>query len=134
MHQQYVISDDPAQLDFEVLYDFIAHSYWGKGMSRDTVKRSLDNSLCFGVYSADGQQVGFASVVTDKATFAWLRNVFILPDHRGKGLSKQLTQAVLDHPDLQNLRRFMLATDDAHGLYEQFGFKPLQNADNLMVR
>jgi GNAT superfamily N-acetyltransferase len=100
---------------------------------RAIVERAIQHSLCFGVFHG-GNQVGFARVVTDRATFAYLADVYILEAHRGRGLSRRLMQAVLGHPDLQGLRRFLLATMDAHGLYAQFGFKPLANPSRMMER
>ena len=123
-HGEGLISDDPARLDRALVHRFLSgHSYWAKGVSRAVVDRAIDHSLCFGVYRA-GQQIGFARVVTDQATFAWLADVFIDEGHRGQGWSKKLVAAVLAHPGLQGLRRFLLVTLDAHGLYTQFGFTP----------
>ena len=101
-------------------------------MSRETVERSIENSLCFGAYDEEGRQTGFARVVTDAATFAYLGDVFVLPEHRGKGVGKQLMDAVMAHPDVQGVRRFMLATEDAHGLYERYGFHPPHKPGILM--
>lgn len=115
------ISTDRARLDIDVIWNFIRGSYWAEAIPREIMERAIDGSLCFGVYE-DGAQIGFARVVTDKATFAYLADVFVLESHRGRGISKQLMQAVMDHPDLQLLRRWSLVTKDAHGLYEQFGF------------
>jgi len=127
----YVISSDPARLDLDVIHSFIAQSYWAKNIPRVLVERTIQNSLCWGVYHA-AVQVGFARVITDKATFAYLADVFILPEHRGKGLSKALVATILGHPDLQGLRRWMLVTVDAQGLYEQFGFKPVPQPERHM--
>jgi GNAT superfamily N-acetyltransferase len=127
----YEITSDPARFDVDAIHDFLARSYWSPGIPRDIVERALANSLCFGVLYED-RQVGFARVVTDKATFAYLADVFILPEHRGMGLAKQLIEDVLRHPDLQGLRRFLLATRDAHTLYAKFGFKPLARPDRIM--
>jgi GNAT superfamily N-acetyltransferase len=99
-------------------------SYWCPGVSREVVERSIDNSLCFGAYEGD-QQIGFARVVTDAATFAYLGDVFVVSEHRGKGVGKQLVDAVMAHPDVQGVRLFLLGTADAHGLYEQYGFRLL---------
>ena len=127
-----LISDDPARLNRELIHRFLSeHSYWAKGVSPDMVNRSLDHSLCFGVYQAE-QQVGFARVVTDFATFAWLADVFVVEDKRGQGVGKKLVAAVLAHPRLQGLRRFMLGTKDAAGLYARFGFKPLAYPERFM--
>jgi GNAT superfamily N-acetyltransferase len=115
------ISTDRARLDIDVIWNFIRGSYWAEAIPREIMERAIDGSLCFGAFE-DAAQVGFARVVTDKATFAYLADVFVLESHRGRGISKQLMQAVMDHPDLQRLRRWSLVTKDAHGLYEQFGF------------
>ena len=127
----YEISTDPARLDVDAIHAFLTQSYWSPGIPRATVARAIANSLCFGVFS-QGQQVGFARVVTDKTTFAYLCDVYVLETHRGQGLSKQLMCHVVKHPDLQGLRRMMLATRDAHGLYSQYGFTPLGAPDLIM--
>jgi len=113
-------------MNTEVIYAYLAQSYWSPGIPREVVGRAIEGSLCFGVFH-QGNQIGFARVVTDKATFAYLADVFILQPYRGKGLSKRLMTFILAHADLQGLRRFMLATRDAHGLYKQFGFAELAN-------
>ena len=131
-HGDYELSTDPARLQPAVVHDYLAnHSYWAKGIPLEMVERSLKNSLCFGLYHG-ANQIGFARVVTDRATFAYLADVFVLPDHRGRGLSKWLVESILAHPDLQGLRRWMLGTADAHGLYAQFGFTPLRHPDRFM--
>lgn len=128
----YEISTDPHRLDLAVIHKFLAEdSYWSRAIPRSTVERAIDNSLCFGVYHRSAQ-VGFARVVTDRSTFALLADVFILKAHRGKGLSKELMRCVVDHPDLQRLRRFLLLTSDAHGLYSQFGFEPIGSPSRFM--
>ena len=127
----YLISSDPALLNLEVIHGFIAQSYWAKDIPRLLVERTLGNSLCWGVYH-EASQAGFARVITDKATFAYLCDVFILPEHRGNGLSKALVATILAHPELQGLRRWMLVTVDAQGLYEQFGFKPVPQPERHM--
>ena len=119
--ESYSVSSNPLLLDLDVIHGFISQSYWAKGIPRTLVEKMVENSLCFGVYHKTAQ-VGFARVITDRATFAYLADVFILPDHRGNGLSKALVQTILAHPDLQGLRRWMLVTLDAQKLYEQFGF------------
>ncbi len=124
---EFRVSSDPSKLDFSVIYSFISTSYWAKGIPRETLQKAIDNSLCFGVYTQDNQQVGFARLVTDKATFAYLADVYIDQAYRGKGLSKRLIEAVTMHPEVQGLRRIVLATRDAHGLYQQFGFSPLDD-------
>ena len=127
----YEISDDKARLDTDLIHGFLKGSYWSPGVPRAIVERAIRESLCFGVYRG-GEQIGFARVVTDKATFAYLADVFILDSHRGQGLSKRLMRFIAGHPDLQGLRRFILATKDAHGLYEQFGFAALNNPSIYM--
>lgn len=121
----YSISTDKARLDIGVIHHFLANSYWAENIPLAIVERSVENSLCFGVYHRQ-KQVGFARVISDFATFAYLADVFILEDHRGQGLSKLLLQKVFAHPDLQGLRRFCLGTRDAHKLYEQFGFSVIK--------
>ncbi len=128
----YRISNEFDAMDLTVIHGFISNSYWGTKIPFEIMRRAAENSLCFGVFTNAGQQVGFARMVTDKATFAYLADVFILDDHRGIGLSKWLMETILAHPDLQGLRRMVLATKDAHSLYEQFGFKPLANPDIFM--
>ena len=116
-------STDKSRLDFEAIYDFLAHrSYWAQNIPREIVQRSIDNALCFGVYEGK-KQVGFARLITDYATFAYLADVFVHEDYRGKGLSKKLVAFITGIPELQELRRWHLVTRDAQGLYEQFGFK-----------
>lgn len=129
---QYEISTDVDRLDVEVIHRFLAEeSYWSAGIPRATVERAIQNSLCFGVYHGTAQ-VGFARIVTDRSTFALLADVFILADHRGKGLSKHLMRCVREHEDLQGLRRLLLLTSDAHGLYRQFGFEELRSPSRFM--
>jgi N-acetylglutamate synthase-like GNAT family acetyltransferase len=130
---EYVISNDKLRIDVSVVHRFLAQSYWAEKIPIETVKRAIDNSLCFGMYRQDGL-VGFARVISDFATFAYLADVFILPAERGKGLSKWLMQIIVDHPQLQGLRRFTLATKDAHGLYAQFGFTPFDKPERWMHR
>ena len=128
----YQISSDRDRLDVDMVFHFLSEkSYWSPGISRAVVERSIDNSLCFGVYYGDAQ-VGFARIVTDRATFALVADVFILEPHRGKGLSKWLMLEVMNHSDLQRLRRLLLLTSDAHSLYAQFGFTEIGNADRFM--
>lgn len=127
------ISDDPALLDVGVIHDFLHECYWAAGIPRDVVEKSLRGSLCFGVYE-ESVQVGFARCVTDRATFAYLADVFVLPAHRGRGLSKWLMRFISAHPELQGLRRWSLVTRDAHGLYAQHGFAPLANPDRYMEK
>lgn len=123
--QGYLISVDKTKLDIEVIYQYLSvESYWAQNIPLEVVQRSIDNSLCFGVYHQN-TQIGFARLVTDKATFAYLADVFIIETHRGKGLSKWLVQTIHAYPEVQGLRRWMLGTRDAHGLYAQFGWKPI---------
>jgi GNAT superfamily N-acetyltransferase len=118
----FLISTDNSKLDIDLIYDYLSnHSYWAKGIPFDTVKKSIDNAVCFGLFEND-KQIGFARVVTDKATFGYLGDVFILESHRGKGLSKWLMECILKHPELQGFRRWILLTRDAQDLYRQFGF------------
>ncbi len=133
-HEGYLISDDPSRLDIGAIQAYLTRSYWAAGIQREAVERSLQHSLAIGVYTASGEQVGLARVVTDYATFAWLCDVYILEEHRGRGLSKAAMRAVVSHPRLQDLRRMRLGTRDAHGLYEQFGFQPLAEPQNQMER
>lgn len=121
----YLISTDRARLDMAVIHQYLSEeSYWARNIPLEVVKRSIDHSLCFGLYHHE-KQVGFARLITDKATFAYLADVFITASHRGKGLSKWLVQTIHACPDVQGLRRWMLGTKDAHGLYAQFGWKPM---------
>ena len=126
------ISTDPDRLDIEVIHGFLRQSYWAEGRPRSVVERSIRNSLCFGVYHA-GRQIAFARVLTDRAVFAYLMDVFVVPAFRGRGVSKALMRAILQHPDLQSLRTFLLGTRDAHGLYAQFGFQPLSAPERWMA-
>jgi len=131
-HDDWLISDDPALLNRALIHEFLSErSYWAKGIPRAVVERSIEHSLCFGLYQA-GRQAGFARVATDRATFAWLADVFIVEAERGKGLGKLLVGAVLGHPQLQGLRRFLLGTLDAHGLYTQLGFAPIKQVERFM--
>jgi GNAT superfamily N-acetyltransferase len=127
----YEITSDAARLDVDAIHTFLSASYWSPGIPRAVVERAIANSLCFGVFH-EGKQVGFARVITDKATFAYLADVYILTEHRGKGLSRRLMEQVTQHPDLQGLRRVLLATRDAHALYAKFGFKPLAAPERIM--
>ncbi|MBB6098769.1 GNAT superfamily N-acetyltransferase [Deinobacterium chartae] len=120
----YTISSDPARLDLTVVHGYLSRSYWAQNIPFERVERAAKHSLCFGIYGPEGQ-VGFARVISDRATFAYLADVFVLEEARGQGLSKFLMRCVLAHPELQGLRRWMLMTQDAHGLYRQFGFTEL---------
>lgn len=130
---EFNISTDKNKLDLRVIHDFLSNrSYWAKCRSFDTVKRSVENSLCFGVYDDDDQLVGFARVVSDFAVFAYIMDVFILEEHRNRGLGKKLMDYIMKYPDFQGLQRIMLATSDAHSLYMKYGFKMTESADKLM--
>ena len=128
------IDTDRSRLDVALVHDFLSNaSYWARGIPLETVRRSIAHSLCFGVYDG-GAQVGFARLVTDHATFAYLADVFILDSHRGRGLSKLLMDAIVGHPEVQGLRRWLLGTRDAQGLYAQYGFHPLAAPERFMER
>ena len=129
----YTVSTDPARLDLDVIHGFLASSYWAAGIPREIVARSIAHSMPFGIYDADAQ-VGFARVITDRATFGYLGDVFVLEAHRGRGLSKWLMECILSHPELQSFRRWVLLTRDAHGLYQQFGFTAVADATRYMER
>jgi ribosomal protein S18 acetylase RimI-like enzyme len=125
------ISTDPGRLDIDAVHAYLTRSYWATGIPRHLVERSLQGSLCFGLFDG-AHQIGLARVVTDRATFAYLCDVYVLDAYRGRGLGKWLMESVVAHPDLQGLRRFVLVTRDAHGLYEQFGFTPLARPGSYM--
>jgi GNAT superfamily N-acetyltransferase len=127
----FLITTDRDKLDLNLVHGYLSESYWAKGISRDVVIRSVRNSLCFGIFTND-QQIGFARVISDCATYAYLADVFILEKYRGRGLAKWLMKCIVAHPKLQGLRRWTLATRDAHGLYAKFGFTPLAKPDLLM--
>ncbi len=130
----FTISTDPDKLDVRLVHDYLSnHSYWAAGIPLETVERSVRNSLCFGLYYESGQ-IGFARVVTDFATFAYLADVFVMAAFRGQGLSKRMMESIIAHPGLQGLRRWMLATADAHGLYKQYGFTPLGIPERWMEK
>jgi len=129
----FVLSTDPARLDVPAIHRWLSEeSYWARHIPRATVERSIAHSLNFGLYAPDGRQAGFARIISDYTTFAWLCDVFMLAEFRGQGLAKWLMQHVLAHPELQGLRRHLLATWDAHGLYQQFGYKPLDRPDRWL--
>jgi GNAT superfamily N-acetyltransferase len=150
-HGGFVLSTDPARLDLELIYNFLTNSYWAKGIPRDVVARSIEHSLCFGVYDCTGEdshalqprpnterarsrarQVGFARVISDFATIAYLGDVFVLESHRGRGLGKWMMECIMQHPSLQGLRRWILLTRDAHELYAKAGFTPLKAPERYM--
>jgi len=128
-----ILSTDPQRLDLEAVCGFLSQSYWAQNRTRSTIERALHNSLVFGVYD-EGRMVAMARVVTDYATFAWLCDVFVSEDHRGRGIGKWLMESMLAHPELQGLRRWLLATRDAHGLYSQYGYTSLHNIERWMER
>ena len=128
---EYELSDEQARLDVDAIHAILTGTYWSTGIPRETVARALANSLAFAVYHRGGT-VGVARFVTDRATFAWLADVFVLPNHRGHGLATWLVGTALTHPDLAGLRRVLLATRDMHKLYARFGFVPLANPGRLM--
>ena len=129
----YLVSTDAARLDVAAIHAFLTESYWARGIPLEVVRRSIEGSLCFGLYDGNAQ-VGFARVITDRATFAYLGDVYVLPSHRGQGLSKWLMECIRAHPALQGLRRWALVTQDAHGLYRQYGFGDLAAPERWMER
>ncbi|HXD06425.1 MAG TPA: GNAT family N-acetyltransferase [Burkholderiaceae bacterium] len=131
IEDEYEISEDKGRLDIDAIHAYLTQSYWSPGISREIVQRAVEGSMCFGVYRG-AAQVGFARVITDQATFAYLADVYILEPHRGRGLSKRLMRYIVSRPQLRGLRRFMLVTRDAHELYRQFGFTELANPARMM--
>lgn len=127
----FAITTDTSFFNLEYIHGILSKTYWAQHIPIETVERSMNHSLCFGVFHL-GRQIGFARVITDRATFAYLADVFIDEAYRGQGLSKWLMEEIIAHPDLQGLRRFLLATRDAHGLYTQYGFTALTNPDRWM--
>ena len=128
---EYEIDDDPGRIDLDVVQGFLSGSYWAEGVPRGVVERSVANSLNLGLYHA-GTQVGLTRAVTDRATFAWVADVFVLPEHRGRGLAHWMVETLLAHPDLAGLRRWILATSDAHQVYADCGFTPLAAPERFM--
>ena len=133
LNEGITVDTDQNRLDLKTIHEFLTNSYWARGVPIEIVERSIRGSLCFGLYDGD-QQVGFARVISDCATFAYLADVFVVESHRGRGLGKTLMTAILAHPSLQGLRRWLLATRDAHDLYAKFGFVPLAAPDRFMER
>ena len=133
-HGDYLISDDPARLDTAAIHAYLTRSYWAEGIPFETVERALQASLCLGIYSADGAQVGLVRIISDYATYAYFCDVYVLEAHRGRGLAKAAMGAALAHPRLQGRRRLGLVTRDAHGLYEQFGFKTVAQPERHMEK
>lgn|SRR5687767_1849235 len=133
MKGTYEISTDTACFDVDLIHEFLSTTYWAQGRPRELVERSIRNSLCFGAFEG-ARQVGFARVITDRAVFGYLADVFVVPAYRGRGIAKLLMAAIVEHPDVSGLKVLLLRTRDAHGLYAQFGFNPLSDADEMMVR
>ncbi len=132
MHIDYFITTDKSKIDFNLVYNYLnKESYWSQNIPENVVKLSIENSVCFSVFYKT-EQIGFARVITDKATFGYLADVFITDAHRGKGLSKWLMQTIFNNEELQGFRSWMLATKDAHGLYEKFGFKLTNDTTRIM--
>jgi GNAT superfamily N-acetyltransferase len=129
-----LISTDRERLDLNMIHGFLTNCYWAKGIPREVVARSIEHALCFGIYDGEGAQVGFARVISDFATIAYVGDVFVLDTHRGRGLGKWLMQCITEHPALQSLRRWILTTRDAHGLYSQFGFTSVKAPERFMER
>ena len=129
----YRISTEKSRLNLDVIHKFLDSSYWAPGRSVETIQRSIENSISFGIYKGH-EQIGFARVITDYATFAWIADVFVLEQHRGQGLSKWLMEVIITHPELQGFRRWVLATKDAHELYRKFGFHELRLPERWMER
>ena len=130
----YSISSKRQEMDLSVIHGYLFSAYWAKGIPLTVMEKAIDNSLCFGIFNHAGEQIAFARMITDYATSAYLADVFVLPEHRGKGLSKWLIKTIIEHPHLQGLRRMLLVTSDAHGLYQQFGFTPLNAPELFMER
>ena len=128
---EYVVSTDRARIDVAAVHAYLSQSYWSPGIPADVIRRGIAGAICFGIYRGR-DQVGFARVITDRATYAYLADVFVVESHRGRGLAKWMMEVIMSHPDLQGLRRFSLSTRDAHGLYAQFGFEPVGNPDRQM--
>ncbi|QNE18952.1 GNAT family N-acetyltransferase [Kribbella qitaiheensis] len=129
----FVADDDAGRVDLDVVHGYLRTAYWSPGVPREVVARAIANSIVVGVYAPDGAQVAFARAVTDRATFAWIADVFVLPSHQGQGLGRFVVSTLLDHPELQGLRRTMLATADAHGLYRSYGFEGLADPSRFLV-
>ena len=126
------ISTDSSRLDVDTIHGYLTASYWGQGRSRATVERSIRNSLCFGAYYS-GRQVGFGRVITDFAVFAYLADIFVVPEYEGRGIGKAIVRAMMEEPRLQGLQVMLLRTRDAHNLYKQFGFEPLHRPEEMMA-
>ena len=130
---EFTLSTDPARIDVDAVHAFLTRTYWSPGIPRETVARGIANSLCFALYH-QGRTIGLTRVITDRATFAYLCDVYVLEEFRGQGLSRWMLEVIHAHPELQGFRRWMLATRDAHGLYAKFGYAPLANPSRWMDR
>jgi GNAT superfamily N-acetyltransferase len=130
----YTVSDDPSRLDVKAMHAYLRRAYWSEEIPLEVVERATRGSLCIGAYDAGGAQVGLARFISDFATFAYVCDVYVLEEHRGQGLSKAMMAMASSHPKLQGLRRWTLVTNDAHGLYAQYGFKPIAHSDRFMER
>jgi GNAT superfamily N-acetyltransferase len=130
----YTISDDPSRIDLHAVHAYLKGAYWSVGVPFEIVERAVRNSLCIGAYDDAGAQVGLVRLVSDYATFCYVTDVYVLADHRGRGLSKAMMTMAMEHPKLQGLRRWNLSTADAHGLYRQFGFMPFAHPERHMER
>jgi GNAT superfamily N-acetyltransferase len=133
-HGTYTLSDDPARLDLPAMHAYLSRSYWSEDIPLEVLERAVQGSLCIGAYDGPGAQIGLARFISDFATFCYVCDVYVLEEHRGRGLSKAMLGMAVRHPKLQGLRRWSLVTRDAHGLYQQFGFTPLANPERFMER
>jgi len=133
MDNNIFVSTDKNRLDLNIIFNFLSNSYWGKNFTFELVKKCIDNSFCFGAY-LDNKQIGFARVITDFTRFAYLADVFILPEYQGKGLGKQMLNSIFSHPDLKDITKWSLNTSDAHELYKQFGFTSISEPEKYMER
>ncbi len=135
MDEAFFISEDKLKLDIDFIYSYLSQeSYWAKGRSVEAIKRSIENSLCFGVYTKNWKQIGFARLVTDQVVFAWIMDVFIDKDYRGKGISKKLMHYILQMPEITDVNGIGLRTIDAHGLYKKFGFERIKDTETWMLK
>ena len=133
-HGQYLVSDDPARLDVTAIHAYLSRCYWSESIPHETVRRAVENSLCLGAYDSAGAQIGLARFISDFATFCYVCDVYVLEEHRGHGLAKAMMAMAVNHPKLQDLRRWNLVTRDAHGLYAPFGFTPVRHPDRYMEK
>ena len=133
MDKDYILSTDKSKLDVDLIHYYLSnHAYWAKGRTMEAVRKSIENSFCVGIYERDGKQVAFARILTDYVVFAYIMDVFVLSEHRWKGLGKRLIEFIVNYEDFKSLKRFVLGTRDAHDLYRQFGFNTLEKPDNWM--